>query len=87
MMNGPEVLQAISSRQSGLLASLEAPFFSDADRIEALFLATLSRLPSQQEAERFANHAGAAKSAGSKQAAHSDMLWILLNTAEFVVCP
>ncbi len=87
MMNGPEVLQATTTAQSGLLASLEAPFFSDTDRIETLFLSTLSRQPTRQEADRFGQYVAAGKAAESKQAALSDVLWMLLNTAEFVVCP
>ncbi len=87
MMNGPEVVQATTPAQSGLLASLEAPFFSDSDRVEILFLATLSRKPTEQEAERFGQFIQAAKSAESKQSAFSDLLWTLLNTAEFIVCP
>ncbi|MGI9471720.1 MAG: DUF1549 domain-containing protein, partial [Rubripirellula sp.] len=51
MMNGPEILAATNPQQIGLLASLEAPFFSEQDRIETLFLSTLSRLPSDTEME------------------------------------
>ncbi len=87
MMNGPETSQATTPEQSGLLASLEAPLFSDSERIEILFLATLSRLPTEQEADRFGQYIHAAKSTESKQTALGDLLWTLLNTAEFVVCP
>jgi len=56
LMNGPEVNMATDVNRIGLLASLEAPFLSDADRIETLFLATLSRFPSDAEAARFLEH-------------------------------
>ncbi len=52
-----------------------------------LFLASLSRKPTAQEAERFRQYINAGDSAESKRAAVSDALWTLLNTAEFVVCP
>jgi hypothetical protein len=87
MMNGPEVTQATGPARSGLLAALEAPFFTDTERIETLFLATLSRMPSKQEAERFRQYIKVDSSADAKRAAVSDALWTLLNTAEFVVCP
>tara|TARA_R110002049_G_scaffold50370_3_gene143033 strand:- start:60010 stop:61824 length:1815 start_codon:yes stop_codon:yes gene_type:complete len=48
LLNGPEIGMATTG-QNGLLVAIEAPFLSDRDRIETLFLATLSRLPTQQE--------------------------------------
>lgn len=87
MMHGPEIANATNPSQTGLLASLEAPFFSDVDRIETLFLATLSRPPSTAEAQRFADHLARAATPQAKRLALSDLLWILLNTAECAVCP
>lgn len=37
---------------SGLLKSLEAPFFTNRQRVEVLYLATLSRHPRPAERER-----------------------------------
>ncbi|MCA9177314.1 MAG: DUF1549 domain-containing protein, partial [Planctomycetales bacterium] len=45
LMNGPLTGEATSIEQSALLGSLEAPFFTDRQRLETLFLATLSRPP------------------------------------------
>jgi hypothetical protein len=87
MMNGPEINLAANPNQIGLLASLEAPFFTDSDRIETLFLATLSRMPRAEEARRFADHLAAAGTSQEKKASLSDLLWVLLNTAECAVCP
>jgi hypothetical protein len=87
MMNGPEINIATSPNQVGLLASLEAPFFSESDRIETLFLAALSRMPKDAEAKQFATHLAAAETSQEKIVAMSDLLWILLNTAECAVCP
>ncbi|MFK8111413.1 MAG: DUF1549 domain-containing protein [Rubripirellula sp.] len=87
LMNGPEMAVATSDPNVGLLGTLQAPFFSDQDRIETLFLATLSRLPTDQEAEQFMDHLSVAGDSVQKQTAIRDLLWVLLNTAECAVCP
>ncbi|MGI9471083.1 MAG: hypothetical protein ACR2NZ_06105, partial [Rubripirellula sp.] len=75
------------------LASLEAPFFSEQDRIETLFLSTLSRLPSDTEMEtckQMITGLKTAESPGSSEQqrqATADLLWVLLNTAECATCP
>ncbi len=86
MMNGPEILQA-SRSDTGLLASLEAPFFDDATRIETLYLATVSRKPTETERNRCAKFISQGETVADRRAAISDTLWALLNTAEFAVCP
>ena len=90
MMNGTEVAQATGQAgpdQGGILASLDAPFFDEPNQIETIFLATLSRTPTQDERQRFEEYVQAAKSADEKRQALGDLLWTLLNTAEFIVCP
>ena len=64
-------------------AVIDAPFLSDAERIEALFLATLSRAPRTEESERSLKHLKAA-STGNPQRPLDDLLWALLNSAEFM---
>ncbi len=49
LMNGRLIQDATDLQQTGVLAAVEAPFFSDEQRVETLFLATLSRLPSDGE--------------------------------------
>jgi hypothetical protein len=56
LMNGGEVSEATDLGRSALLTSLEAPFFSDQSRIEILFLATLSRFPSEAESAGFQDY-------------------------------
>ncbi|QDV43665.1 hypothetical protein Enr13x_35220 [Stieleria neptunia] len=87
MMNGPEMLAATAEAQSGLIASMDAPFFSDTERIETLFLACLSRPPSDSELEMFLAHLNDASAEQPSAARLSDLTWILLNTAECFVCP
>ncbi len=45
LMNGTTVSSATDLMQSPMLQSLEAPFFTHQERVDVLFLATLSRLP------------------------------------------
>ena len=68
---------------SGLLKSLAAPFFNDEQRLDALFLSTLSRYPELAERELMLKVIAEAKSAEEKQEALGDVLWALLNSAEF----
>ncbi|MCO8122222.1 DUF1549 and DUF1553 domain-containing protein [Stieleria sp. TO1_6] len=87
MMNGPEMLAATAEQRSGLIGSLQAPFLTDHQRVETLFLACLSRAPTEQESQQFLDYLAAPngdRSAASKQ---SDLAWVLLNTAECFVCP
>lgn len=84
IMNGPEIGLATDASQIGLLASLEAPFLSDVDRVELLFLSTLSRLPTANESTEFLK---VLETADESLLARSDLLWVLLNTAECAVCP
>lgn len=88
IMHGPETLNATDTNRLGLLASLEAPFFSDADRIDALFLATLSRSPTPEESQRFGEFLKLHQSSETRSPeVMSDLLWVLLNTAECALCP
>ncbi len=85
MLNGSQTAAATRIEQSRLLAAIEAPWFSDAQRIEVLMMATLSRPPSEQESDAFLAHVVAADDAEAKQRAYGDVLWALLNSAEFVM--
>ena len=83
LMHGTLVHGATDLSTSGLLKSLEAPFFTDEQRIETLFLATLSRQPDPQEREQMLAHVRAAESPTDKSRALGDVLWALVNSAEF----
>jgi hypothetical protein len=84
LMNGARMTQATSPATSGLLRSLGAPFYSDSQRIETLFLATLSRPPSDTELAGFGQYVADASQDSHKQA-YADLLWALLNSAEFTL--
>lgn len=87
MMHGPEIVSATDANRLGLLAALEAPFLTNTERIETLFLATLSRPPSNDESERFANFLSENGSESNELSPMIDLLWVLLNTAECALCP
>jgi hypothetical protein len=67
-----------------LLKSLSAPFFTDEQRVETLFLATLSRYPADGEREAVVETL-AAVGAADRQQALGDVLWALVNSAEFTL--
>ncbi len=86
MMNGPEVMTASSDAGLGLMAALDAPFFDDAQKLETLFLATLSRMPTDAETKQI-NELMSSADDSSKNLLLSDLCWTLLNTVECAVCP
>jgi hypothetical protein len=79
MMNG-QVTQAVTADQaSRLVRALSAPFLSPEERLETLYLATVSRLPTGPERERLL------PLIGQDEQAAGDVLWSLLNSAEFLL--
>jgi hypothetical protein len=83
LMHGGLIQNATDLSTSGLLSSLDAPFFTDEQRLEALFLSTLSRPPQPAERNAMLKSISAAKSDTDRQRALGDVLWALLNSAEF----
>jgi hypothetical protein len=89
LMNGKLVAAATSLKQSETLAAVvDAPFASTAERIETLYLATLSRRPSAREldrAVRFVENAARGTERTAYSDALADVFWALLNSSEFVL--
>ena len=83
LMHGRLIYGATDLASSGLLKSLKAPFFTDEQRIETLFLSTLSRFPEPAEQETMLAHLEAASDEEGRSRALGDVLWALLNSAEF----
>jgi len=81
LMNGVSIRQATDLRQSDLLLALDAPFFTTEQRVEVLFLSTLSRRPGSDERTKFV---GYVEDANNREAL-GDVLWALLNSAEFML--
>jgi hypothetical protein len=86
LMNSQLIADVTSLERSELLGAVaESPFMQPADKVEALFLATLSRKPRAEESERlvkYINDGGAAK---DKKKALADVFWALLNSPEFIL--
>lgn len=83
LLNGNETDAATHLERSALLAGLEAPHFNDEERIEMLFLATLTRRPTANERSKFVEYVHSGGATKNPQEAFSDVLWALLNSGEF----
>jgi hypothetical protein len=83
LMHGGLIQNATDLSTSGLLSSLAAPFFTDEQRVETLFLSTLSRQPEAAERDVMLKSISTARSDTERQKALGDVLWALLNSAEF----
>jgi hypothetical protein len=80
LMNGRLLTRLTDPRESPTLAAVaETPLLTAEERIETLYLATLSRRPTARELTRVRNHLAG----GSEAERLSDVFWALLNAAEF----
>ena len=77
-----QALLAKLRQKNNRLHQLLATKKSDAEILEELFLATLTRYPSAVEKAAFEKHRAAEK---NRETAFVDVLWALLNTREFVL--
>ncbi len=84
MLNGSDLAEATDPQRSPLLGAIEAPLLDDAQRIDTLYLATLTRLPREEE-RRLCLERVQSVSPSEKGKALSDVLWALLNSAEFAL--
>jgi hypothetical protein len=83
LMNGRFITDATSLRGSATLtAAAETPHLTTAQRIEILYLATLSRPPSARESERLLQYVADVESTREPERL-ADIFWVLLNSAEF----
>ena len=81
LMNSEESVRKIRHRD-GRAARLAGSQLADDQLIEELYLATLSRRPSDKEIALMRQ--AFEESSGNRRAATEDVLWTLLNTREFV---
>jgi len=85
IMNGKFMDDVTSLERSEMLAAVtDGPFRDDAQRIEALYLATLSRKPRPQETDRLVRYVAGGGPAHDSKKALGDVFWALLNSGEFV---
>jgi hypothetical protein len=86
LMNGAVTAEAVDLEASrSLRAVVDAPFLDDAEKLDALFLATLTRYPTQEERLKLQQHLAHAGAAGNKPEAYAEILWALVNGPEFVL--
>jgi len=86
LMNGEFVSDAVQIEKSQTLAAIvEAPFLDQVGKVRSLYLATLTRHPSDEElhdAEVVLNETADEK---EKNERYGDLFWMLLNCSEFVL--
>ncbi|MCE9530398.1 MAG: DUF1549 and DUF1553 domain-containing protein [Planctomycetes bacterium] len=86
LMNGKFLSDQTSVERSQFLAGIaDAPFMDAPAKVEALFLATLSRTPSASEAERFGGYVTRGGTENNEKKALADVFWALLNSSEFIL--
>ncbi len=84
MMNGAVISDATDLATSRTLrAVVDSPFMKDEDRLETLFLATLTRRPSDREREVLL--ASVQAEGAAPGTVFADIMWALLNSPEFVL--
>jgi len=83
LMNGQTVAEATQSDGGKLIASvIEIPGLTDAERVDAIYLAALGRKPTAEERVRVEKHLKTGLLWG-KTRRYGDLLWALLNSTEF----
>ncbi len=86
MMNGRFVADATSVARSNVLAGvLDSPFLDTGERLEALYLATLSRKMGAHERSRLVRYVDGGGPGGDPAKALADVYWALLNSSEFIL--
>jgi hypothetical protein len=84
LMNGKFIGQLTSVENSELLAAVtSSPFMSTADKVEALYMATVSRAPRSDELTRLTAYVDRGGPKGDPRKALADVYWALLNSSEF----
>lgn len=85
LMNGPLTTEITDPDRSGILQALDAPVFDDAERIDALFLSVLSRQPSEDERQELLAYVKSGGASHDRRKALADVLWMMLNSSEFIL--
>jgi hypothetical protein len=83
LMNGSFTSQAVSLDQSRTLVAVAEFPMRPAERVEAIFLAALSRPPRPEELERLSLYVMDGGPSADPDRALADVFWALLNSSEF----
>lgn len=85
LMNGEFTADATGPAGNTLNAVAEASFLDTREKIEAIYLASLSRPPRPGEAKRLVAFVKSRKTKEGSTAALADVFWALLNSSEFAL--
>jgi hypothetical protein len=86
LINGPLVARLTNPTSGDLIAALaDSPFLTDQQRVETLFLATVSRWPREIELAELQKAMQTQHTAEARTQALGHILWALLNSTEFVL--
>ena len=86
LMNGKLTADATSLESSRTLrAVVEAPFLSNEQKIEALYLAAVTRKPRPDELSFLLEHVKSKSTDNERKQAYAEIMWGLLNGPEFVL--
>ncbi len=86
LMNGAFMTNATSLEQSDVFTAIvEFPQLTVSAKIEAFYLCTLSRFPTDSEIKRLTEYVSTAKTEDDKTHAYSNLFWALLNSSEFLL--
>ena len=85
LMHGTEIRRLAGVDQSPLVKALDHQLFDLDEQIDVLMLATLTRYPDSAERERLATMLAGSSNPTERRQAMANILWALLNTAEFAL--
>jgi hypothetical protein len=86
LMNGRVIDKVTNLERSRTLAAvIDGPFTDDRSRLDALFMATLSRPMRPEEATRYTKYVQDGGPSGDSKKALADVFWALLNSTEFAL--
>lgn len=83
MMNGQLMDDLTAHDRSSVLGALSAPYLDEADQVEAVFFATLSRPPSVEQQAACVELLQACETKAERRRALGDIVWALVNSSEF----
>ncbi|QEL14870.1 DUF1549 and DUF1553 domain-containing protein [Limnoglobus roseus] len=85
MMNGKQMEQQTNVDTSETLAAVvDSPFLATEERIDTLFLAVMNRKATDEEREKYGSYVDRGGPSGDKKKAIGDVMWVLLNSTEFL---
>jgi hypothetical protein len=86
LMNGQMISKATDLKESRTLrAVVEAPFLKTEDKLDTLYLAAFTRLPTTEERTFLLEHVQSQPNPQKQKEAFAEIFWGLLNSPEFVL--